>query len=950
LLKHINILLIFILSHFLGFAQQPSHFIIGEEELSGVDIYDIKQDEQKIYWLGTNQGIIKFDGYTFKTIKCPEMLSTSVFDLQFNSKKTLYCKNLSGQIFEIKNDTCKIFFTIPDSLMKHEFYYSFTKNDKLIIASNSIFEVSHKTDIKLIENINLDNSYGEFFTTKTGSLLIHNYITNNLIELKDNKITLTPTPKNNDFVIQYFYLKDKLFIYDKRSGQLLNNHDFYLNKTFIPNNNRKELLRYYTDNENLWIAKQSGGIKIFDKNLSPLYNGNTVFENTIITTFCKDVEGNILLGTFGEGLIVISNFNSDEIMLPDVRAKVSRITAANDKTIFLGTQDGRIYKVDSTNNVSLFQNKHNKNIEVLECFKETNQLLIDDKSPLLININDGKEKSYAIGAIKDVYKISTGKYIIASNRGIAIIHLVNNDLINKSLGAYEGRTNCVGYDSINNTIYAGSSKGLKIGSSENFEYFQLENQAILCKDILYLNGKIYITTHTNGVLIFKNKKLINAWNISTGLISNNTKHIKTYQNKIYLTTNLGLQILSLDGIVLFTLSKSEGLYTNNIIDFEIQNGNLWLVHQKGVQTIKISELKTQTFKPSIKFMQIVVNDSILSENNKNEFNYTQNKILFTVSSSSIRYNNDIKYKYLLEGVDNGWQIANYENNHIEYKLLSSGNYTFKIKATYGDLESKMITYSFKINPPIWKTWWFYLVIVILFILLTFFIFSSQLKKQKKKIKLQNELNAAKLIAIQSQMNPHFIFNTINSIQDLILKGDIDNSYNYIIKLSKLVRQTLNFSDKDFIDIEDEVELLEIYLALEKLRFKDDFIYEIAINNLNDIQIPPMLIQPFVENAIKHGLLHQDGQKKLNISLTYINEQVIHCKIIDNGVGRKKAQEIKDRQQKNHQSFSVNATKTRFDIMKAHYQQNLGITYIDLYKNEISVGTEVNIVLPINQRY
>jgi len=230
-------------------------------------------------------------------------------------------------------------------------------------------------------------------------------------------------------------------------------------------------------------------------------------------------------------------------------------------------------------------------------------------------------------------------------------------------------------------------------------------------------------------------------------------------------------------------------------------------------------------------------------------------------------------------------------------------------------------------------------------MLVFFIL---LKRQKRKVGLKNELNASKLIAIQSQMNPHFIFNAINSIQDLILKGDIDNSYNYIIKFSKLVRQTLHFSDKTFIDIEEEVELLKIYLELEKLRFKADFEYTINTNGIDDLQVPPMLVQPFVENAIKHGLLHKEGLKKLSIS--FYKNDALKCTVIDNGIGRKKAQEINKRQQKKYKSFSINATKNRFRIMKTHYQQDLGIQFEDLIENDEAIGTKVTINMPFERNY
>jgi LytS/YehU family sensor histidine kinase len=142
--------------------------------------------------------------------------------------------------------------------------------------------------------------------------------------------------------------------------------------------------------------------------------------------------------------------------------------------------------------------------------------------------------------------------------------------------------------------------------------------------------------------------------------------------------------------------------------------------------------------------------------------------------------------------------------------------------------------------------------------------------------------------------------------------------------------------------------LEVYLELEKLRFKNDFEYIINKNNLTDFQIPPMLIQPFVENAIKHGLLHKDGLKKLEISLT--KDDLFRCTISDNGVGRKMAQEIKERQHKNYESFSVNATRNRFEIMKENYNQDLGVEYTDLVVNGESIGTKVQINMPFKQNY
>jgi LytS/YehU family sensor histidine kinase len=220
--------------------------------------------------------------------------------------------------------------------------------------------------------------------------------------------------------------------------------------------------------------------------------------------------------------------------------------------------------------------------------------------------------------------------------------------------------------------------------------------------------------------------------------------------------------------------------------------------------------------------------------------------------------------------------------------------------------------------------------------------------QNKKAQQINELNASKLTAIQSQMNPHFIFNSLNSIQDLILKGDVEHSYSYITTFSNLVRRTLSYSEKDFIDFDQEIKLLELYLSLEKLRFKKDFNYSINYENVDDIMIPPLLVQPFIENALVHGLLHKEGEKKLKI--TFELRDVLICTVEDNGVGREKAKTIRMRQNADHESFSSKAILNRFEILSAVFDGEFGYVFEDLYENDESTGTRVIMRIPIKHKF
>lgn len=215
---------------------------------------------------------------------------------------------------------------------------------------------------------------------------------------------------------------------------------------------------------------------------------------------------------------------------------------------------------------------------------------------------------------------------------------------------------------------------------------------------------------------------------------------------------------------------------------------------------------------------------------------------------------------------------------------------------------------------------------------------AKLEESKK-----NELMASNLKALQSQMNPHFIFNALNSIQTLVLHGDVDNSYTYINKFASLIRTTLNFSELEYVAIEEEIKLLDTYLNLEKLRFKEDFNYEIIEGKIPQIKVPPMLIQPFVENALKHGLLHRPSNRFIKLSFTF--DDVLVCVVEDNGIGRKASAEINKRRDKEHKSFAISAIQQRFSMLQEKLSYPIGFTYEDLYEGDEAIGTRVVIRIP-----
>lgn len=239
-------------------------------------------------------------------------------------------------------------------------------------------------------------------------------------------------------------------------------------------------------------------------------------------------------------------------------------------------------------------------------------------------------------------------------------------------------------------------------------------------------------------------------------------------------------------------------------------------------------------------------------------------------------------------------------------------------------------------------------VIILTLIILLIYNRNRLKRKIESEQLERAVATFQLTALKSQMNPHFIFNALNSIQDLILKGNAEESYRYINMFADLVRKTLNHSNQEFIDIEDEFASISVYLDLEQLRFKDEIKISLITNNIRDIEIPPLLIQPFIENSIKHGLLHKTGSKELSIKFELKADLV--CTITDNGVGRKQSEIIKSRRGIKHPSFATESITGRFDILKSIYGNHVGVTYKDLYEGEIALGTTVLLNLPFRPKY
>ena len=335
--------------------------------------------------------------------------------------------------------------------------------------------------------------------------------------------------------------------------------------------------------------------------------------------------------------------------------------------------------------------------------------------------------------------------------------------------------------------------------------------------------------------------------------------------------------------------------------------------------------------------------------------YNNGKVSFSYLHSDLISGNRLFYRYKMEGIDTAWSTPT--KNHLIAYNLRPGNYKFQMQASYN--ETNWIDFpnavSINVAAPFWQQWWFYALIGIIAVGVTAIVYKyiQSAKTQKRKLEeLNRMMNESRLMAIRSQMNPHFIFNSLNAIQESIVMQDFDTAYQYLSKFSKLLRQVLNNSEKNFIPLKDEIEVNQLYLELESLRFKRSFSYSLSVEENIDtetLRFPSLLLQPFIENAIWHGLMHKQGEKKLDISFCLQNNH-LECTIEDNGIGRERSAEIK-RNKLGSQYFESKGTQLsgqRIQLLNETGHTRASIRIDDLKKdNGESEGTRVILKLPLD---
>ncbi len=381
--------------------------------------------------------------------------------------------------------------------------------------------------------------------------------------------------------------------------------------------------------------------------------------------------------------------------------------------------------------------------------------------------------------------------------------------------------------------------------------------------------------------------------------------------------------------------------------FTIKNENIILGTNSGLFIEKIKNLERENEKPIAIFDEIKINKEIVPVKSNYNLNYEENNL--TISFDAISYRGyEIVYRYKLKGIEPTWNETSFPT--IQYTNLNPGNYDFMIQVGHPNgYWSEIKSISIFISKPFWETWWFIISAIIIGICLILFAVYLRInqirKKEQEKSKIALELAKLEMRALKSQINPHFIFNSITSAMHYLVKNENNKARKYLQEFSILIRKILENSEENLVLISEEVSLMQTYVQLESEQFEGNPIQlKIEYKGLNpeSDSIPPTLIQPYIENSIRHGLRSKAGERIIQLTFEKVKKS-IQITIEDNGIGRKAAANLSQRN--DHKSFGMLISLKRIEVLNK--KENGGVKVKDLIdKNGDGIGTRITFMISI----
>lgn len=944
-------------------------------------VVSMAQDENGDIWAASQLGLSRYDpsSQSFKKFSRLSVWSNrdfnnAILELLADKHGFLWATTRDQQLlrFDIRSSEIRVFNTrnllSPES-DPHLVPMFLDRNNDLWVGFNrynrrtGIFEPvaiedSQKPLLKSMLCMCEDGSGNVWIGTETG-LIKYDISTHKLTKpggFGTSKTIVAKIEIDKRQNIIWAYASNKgLYRLDQRTGQLSN----YTHDPYDPASLSTDLIYtlYCDKDENLWIATENGIDKLSRLNqhfhqyrLDPL--GKSGIISPILRSIFYDNAGSIWLGTRGGGLIRMPLNNSSqyrqyllEPLSGDYGSNfINCIEKYDDERLLLGTSTGLYIfnrntgKTEKHLRLDRDRKAYDVSLEyaIWTVLKDTGHCIwigTQSKGLLLYNENTRKVIHLSQEAKDRHYILDLSTWRLFRDRENVIWGCAHD-------GIYRFKRNSTG--SISFVHYREDPRNPYSFKGEDAWYIHQDE-----------NGMLWIATLGGGLnCLDKATGKFHSFSVLNGLPSNEICAIlEDRKQRLWISTMKGLCLFDKKtGKVLNTFTEADGLQGDHFgfgVCLRTPDGEMFFGGQNGLNSFYAENIEVPATKPGIAITAFTQSykdrTSDLLKDSALTLDYDQNSISFQFAALDFTDPDKNQFRYYLEGVDDGWSPPTFEHM-VSYNYLPPGKYIFHLMGgTNAYSWSKPIAFAIHINAPLWQQWWFKLFAFIIACGIAALLFLAYVRQQKEKRKrLESDL-----VALRAQLNPHFIFNSLTSLQVFITEHKEILALDYLSRFATLIRMILNNSRHPLISIADEVRFLELYTYMEAVRLQNHVKFNIEIDkqlDVNGVKLPPMLVQPLIENSLKHGLLGKQRQGIVNI-LFRADTHYVYCSVKDNGVGLNKAEENKQQRFIAFPSVSTFIIKERLEMLKDERGNRGSLTIQDIIIEGKVCGAKAELKIP-----
>jgi len=708
-----------------------------------------------------------------------------------------------------------------------------------------------------------------------------------------------------------------------------------------------------------WIATESGLYR-FAEDWTPSSPLATRLSGFSLNALHEDHEGNLWIGSPGSGLFFVHKAKMEWIPPGKFAGQnqICGIVAGARGEVFFGNAEGTLYRKQFDRELELFATGATGSIRKIVSNEAGEVCVATDNGLFCIQRNVGKWLLKGQRVV-DVCALPDGGWAAITPRKLYLFGA--NGILKREVLVGSYHLVSPGLDG--NSVVLVSEWGLSIYENQQSRFWMsaaiFGNQRVSGIWTDRPRQIIWVATRGAGLLGIEGNKVRYHLNDRHGLSSNAIQAIYVAPDgTLLIGTDTGLNLWNpeQDPHFIDIVDESRGLVSKYIRAVAATGDSILVGTNEGVCIFRKSTLVQEVNAPPFHLLRVSRN-GIEEAGSSIRIPFGTNQLVFQFAGLSYADPTGLAYRYKMEGLDTGFQFS--ENGLVTYNQLPPGKYTFIATAENrkGQPSPQKIYFPVEILPAYYQTWWFTLLVALSATSLLFSVYRWRIqhvkRKEEEKNLLNRQMNELKLTALKAQMNPHFLFNSLGSIQHLINSDQKTEANTYLTKFAKLLRLILDQSDERMVSLEDTITLLKLYLEMESLRFGDAFTYDIELpedesrKKILFAMLPPMILQPFVENAIKHGLLPKRGDARLRIRFEWKEPNFLYCEVQDNGIGREQREALKKKSQADHISKGIENTRQRLKLMNELRNNKMEFNIRDLYDSQgLPAGTRVECLIPV----